>query len=616
MIVMRVLTTGITLLLMFQHTLNAHGYWQQRVEYTMDIDFDVRKHQYSGVQSLKYFNNSPDTITRVFYHLYFNAFQPGSAMDIRTQNLPDADSRLVNRIARLKPGEQGFLKPETLKQDGTELTFTVHETILEAHLAAPLLPNTSTTLDMRFTGQVPLLVRRAGRDSREGIDYSMAQWYPKICAYDTDGWHPNPYILREFYGVWGDFDVKITIDARYIVAATGYLQEQNATTENGTSGEGNPGRQRKKTWHFIAPDVHDFVWAADPEYVHKHYERHDGVTMHFFYVPESANEDAWEQLPAIMDRVFEFVNETFGQYPYKSYAFIQGGDGGMEYPMATLITGNRPLTSLVGVSVHEVLHAWYHTLLATNESLYAWMDEGFTSYASTRVMHMLRQEGLIPGDTSQDPFRRTYGDYIHIALSGIEEPMNLHADHFSTNTAYGIAAYNKGIIFLRQLEYIIGAEVVDRTLRRYFEEWKFRHPRPADFLRIAEKESGMILDWYLEYWVNTTRKIDYSIGTVQPVRRGTEIVLYRDELMPMPIEVQVEDIEGNCTLYYIPLDLMRGAKAPDSECAWHLLEPWPWVNPNYTLTVPQSHSTLRSVVIDPSGRLADIRPEDNRWVFP
>ena len=212
------------LLLSIQFIIAQPERWQQRVQYKMDIDFDVKKHQFNGNQTIKYTNNSPDTLDRIFYHLYFNAFQPGSMMDVRSRTISDPDPRVDDRIFKLTPDEIGFHKISALSQDGIPLKFEMVETILEVKLAKPILPGKTTTLDMSFSSQVPLQIRRSGRNNAEGIDYSMAQWYPKLCEYDYQGWHANPYIGREFYGVWGDFDVTLHIDANYMVGGTGYLQ--------------------------------------------------------------------------------------------------------------------------------------------------------------------------------------------------------------------------------------------------------------------------------------------------------------------------------------------------------------------------------------------------------
>ncbi|MEL6942988.1 MAG: M1 family metallopeptidase, partial [Bacteroidota bacterium] len=325
--------------------------WQQRAEYEMEIDFDVKKHQYKGKQKLTYYNNSPDTLDRVFYHLYFNAFQPGSMMDVRQGSL-DSDPRVGTRISKLAPNEIGYQKVMSLKQDGKDTKYEIVGTILEVELAEPIMPNSKTVLVMEHEAQVPLQIRRSGRMNKEGIDYSMAQWYPKLSEYDYQGWHANPYIGREFHGVWGDFDVKISIAEDYVVAASGYIQNPDEVGHGYSDGKPKA-KKGKITYHFNAPNVHDFVWAADPDYKHTTLKSKEGVLMRFFYQENAKTKDNWEALPAIMDEVFQYANKTYGKYPYEVYSFIQGGDGGMEYPMATLITGERVLPSLVGVSIHE-----------------------------------------------------------------------------------------------------------------------------------------------------------------------------------------------------------------------------------------------------------------------
>ncbi len=595
--------------------------WQQRVEYTMDVDFDVTKHQFTGTQRLVYHNNSPDYLDKAFWHLYFNAFQPGSMMDVRSRTIPDPDRRVGDRISKLKPDEEGHLHVRSLTMNGQPVQYEEVGTILEVRLPEPIAPGQSVVFEMEFWGQVPLQIRRSGRDNAEGIAYSMSQWYPKLCEYDYQGWHPEPYIGREFYGVWGDFDVTIHIDKDYIIGATGVLQNPEAIGY-GYLPEGQQPRRPegdKLTWHFKAENVHDFVWAADPDYKHVTRTRKDGTVLHFFYQENERTRDNWARLPEIMDRAFDFINAHYGQYPYPQYSFIQGGDGGMEYPMATLITGERNLGSLVGVSVHELMHSWYQGVLATNESLYAWMDEGFTSYAAAEVMNWLRQQGLVPGAPSDNPHIGDYQTYTRFALSGQEEPLSTHADHFQTNRAYGIGSYVKGAIFLHQLQYIVGRQAFDQIMLDYFDTWKFRHPNDEDFIRVAEKRSGLVLDWYHQYWINTTHTIDYGIKEVAPSgKKQVTVTLERVGKMPMPVDVVITYSKGRKELVTIPLRIMRGAKPQEfDDMDFRVAEDWPWVNPTYELVldgVKLKH--IERIEIDPSRRLADVNLLNNVWERP
>ncbi|MEL7121132.1 MAG: M1 family metallopeptidase [Bacteroidota bacterium] len=586
--------------------------WQQRIHYQMDIDFDVTNHQFQGTQKVTYFNNSPDQLDKVFYHLYLNAFQPGSMMDVRSRNISDPDRRVGSRISKLDDSQIGYQKISSLKQNGKDVEYEVVGTILEVTLNEPIKPNSSVVFEMEFEAQVPIQIRRNGRNSAEGIDYSMAQWYPKMCEYDYQGWHANPYIGREFYGVWGDFEVNISIDSSYTLAFTGYLQN----TEEIGHGYEEEGMEVKRpegdklTWKIKAYSVHDFLWAADSEYTHIKKKRKDGNVLHFFYVENERTADTWTLLPDIMDSAFDFIEEHYGEYPYKKYSFIMGGDGGMEYPMGTLITGNRGLGSLVGVSIHELMHTWYQMLMGTNESLYAWMDEGFTTYASAETMNYLRKEGKLNGEVVDDPQLSAVKGFARFAKTGLEESLTTHSDHFVTNRAYGTGSYTKGRVFLAQLEYIIGEENVDKGLLRYYDLWKFKHPNVNDFVRVMEKTSGLELDWYKEYMVHTTHLIDYSVEDIKEGEDGKgEVTLGKIGYFPMPLDVKVTYKDGSSEMYNIPLRLMRGNK-PLAD-GMKLAEDWPWTNPTYNFSLSKAASEVLSVEIDPNGGMADVDLSNN-----
>lgn len=591
-------------------------YWQHQVDYQIELDMNVEDFTFRGKQKLTFTNNSPDTLQQVFYHLYFNAFQPGSMMDVRSLTIEDADSRVADRISTLEPNEIGRLEPVGIKQDGKKLSWKLRGTILQVPLKTPLLPGKSTVLDMDFEGQVPVQIRRSGRESREGVALSMAQWYPKLCNHDDLGWHPNPYVGREFYGIWGDFDVKITIDKIYVLGGTGYLQNPNEVGYGYQDDGVDVSYQGKEklTWHFKAPNVHDFVWAADPEYVHYSVEMEDGPELHFLFKgQDSTMVHNWFNLAEYTMKTFEYANEHFGKYPYDQYSVIQAGDGGMEYPMATLITGRRRFGSLVGVTVHEVMHSWYHGVLATHELLYPWMDEGFTTYASAYVMaHLFPEED----DNALDKLQRSYASYFSIAGTEDEDALTTHGDHYRTNRGYGIAAYSKGQVYLHQLSYVVGQDVLLRSLRRYYNEWKFKHPTAHDFLRVVEKESGLVLDWYHEYFVNSTATVDYAIREVDQKGPNTHLTLQRVGRMPMPVELLVKLKDGSEQLHYIPLVMMHGSKSSeDSEIITIEHNEWPWTNPTHTLELEVPVSDIESLEIDPSLRMADVDRSNNRIDF-
>ena len=292
------------LILSFSTFLSAQpDRWQQHVKYNMNVDVDVNTNRFIGTQKLEYTNNSPDKLDRVFFHLYWNAFQPGSEMDVRSQELgkilingkADWDSRVRDRISKLTPDEIGYQKIKSLKLNGVEQTMKLHGTILEVDLSKPILPRSKVNFELVFEVQVPHQIRRSGRDNAEGVRYSMSQWYPKMCEYDYEGWHPTPYTAREFYGVWGDYDVTIKIDKSYKLAGTGVLQ--NASEIGwGYDKPGTPLRDiniAKRAWHFVGNNVHDFVWAADPNYEHLAREQ-DGVTINVIYKKVDSLKKNWE----------------------------------------------------------------------------------------------------------------------------------------------------------------------------------------------------------------------------------------------------------------------------------------------------------------------------------
>lgn len=587
---------------------NSTSYWQQHADYKMNVDMNVKNFQYSGDQELVYTNNSPDTLNTVFYHLFFNAFQPGSEMDVRSRTISDPDRRVQDRISKLSPSQQGFLKVNSLTKDGQPLSFEEVGTVLEVDLDEPILPGDKVTFKMKFSGQVPEQIRRSGRNSSEGVALSMTQWYPKLAEYDFQGWHADPYIGREFHGVWGNYDVKLSIDKSYTVGATGVLQNANEIG-HGYQDEGvkvKSSKGEKHTWHFIAEKVHDFSWAADPEYIHDKRTAADGTVLHFLYKDNPEIKENWKNLQPKTEELLLFFNEHIGPYPWPQYSVIQGGDGGMEYAMLTLITGERNFGSLVGVTAHELAHAWFQHLLATNESIHEWMDEGFTTYIASLAMNEVMNEN------KENPFEGAYTSYNRLATSGVEQPQSTHADRFEYNAAYGASAYSKGGVFLAQLGYIIGEENLQNTLKRYYEDWKFKHPTPNDFIRVAEKVSGAELDWYLQDWTQTTNTIDYGIKTVEEDGTGTKITLERIGLMPMPIEVKVTYEDGTSELVYIPLQMMRWEKPASEDTTNRIIkDDWAWAYPTYSFSLEKPKDKISSIEIDPSNLMADINRDNN-----
>jgi hypothetical protein len=597
------------LLLAFVQLSFSQNYWQQHVEYFMDINMDVSDFTFSGKQKLIYTNNSPDTINKVYYHLFFNAFRPGSQMDVRSRTIKDPDSRVGNRIFELNPKDYGSLDVISLEQNGKEVVFEQKETILLARLEKPLLPGKKTELSMVFKGQVPLQIRRSGKMNKEGVHLTMTQWFPKLSEYDFEGWHPNPYIAREFHGVWGDYTVNITIDKNYVIGGTGYLKNANEIG-HGYSNKNKEKKEETLTWEFYAPNVHDFAWAADPDYIHDIQQSNSGVDLHFFYKPDVEKEN-WKKLQEDTLGLLEYFEKNIGPYPWKQYSVIQGGDGGMEYAMCTMITGKRSYPSLFGVTAHELAHSWFQHILANNEAKHPWMDEGFTEYITSLA------EKSVSGKTSLFPHKSSYDSYYMInkiqlqnpALT-IEQPLTIHSDRYDYNFTYGASSYSKGAVFLSQLGYIIGKENLSKTIKRYYNEFKFKHPTPNDFKRVAEKVSDLELEWYLNDWTRTTNKVDYDLGVFDKDSR--DLTIKRIGRIPMPLEILVSFNDGSTATYYIPIDLMQGNKTFYNNVV--ILEPWSWVNTEYVFEI-QGNKKIIKIEVDPSKRLADVNQNKNILKF-
>ena len=596
--------------------------WAQEVDYDMDIRLDTETHRVDGHQVLTYTNNSPDTLHTVYYHLYFNAFQPQSMMAERNRHLPDPDGRTVPRIFNLAPDEQGWQKVESLTQDGTSVSYNINDTVMRVDLAEPIPPGTSTTFEMEYRSQVPLQTRRSGRDSRgDRIDYSMTQWFPKLAEYDERGWHANFYVNREYYAPYGEFDVRITLPAEYTIGATGVLQNPNEVGHgydiNG-NGTWRPSDLQTSsdslTWHFRAEHVHNFAWSADPEYIHDKVTA-DGTTHHILYKEEVAEQ--WRPLQDDMPELTRFFSQEYGDYPYPQMTVAQGGDGGMEYPMFTVVSSydgpefenKSSYQSVLGTTVHEFAHMWYYSSLGTNEADYAWMDEGFTSYATEEGMaHLLGRPANHVGSRLS---------VVTMHDLGLAEPFSTPADWFSTNLAYGVTSYPGGQMFVDMMGYVIGDEQRDQWLKRYVRERTGAHPDPFDLELFAEQESGLMLDWYFWQFTESTRTVDDAITNLEQQPRGDSVAvdlrLERKGSIRMPQDVKLTLADGSTQWINVPLASMHGHKPVSDD--WIVAEPWPWVAPENTVSVTVP-ARVEEAVIDPNGQTPDVNRLNNSASLP
>ncbi|HZK75390.1 MAG TPA: M1 family aminopeptidase [Candidatus Kapabacteria bacterium] len=501
-------------------------------------------------------------------------------------------------------------------------------------LSKLLAPGDSVTIAFPFREQIPRQIRRSGWMSREGVEYSMAQWYPKICEYDAEGWQHQEYVSREFYGVWGDFHVEMTLPARYTVGATGQCMNPSevghgydqiaAGVKAGL--QGPTASSGMTTWKFHAAHVHDFAWVADDDYIHEWMTWQDTITIHSFY--KSWARSYWEK-NALAYSLFALstYNHDFGPYAYRNFSCTMAGDGGMEYPQLIMITGYRPNPlSLAGVIAHEVGHQWFYGMLGSNETREAFMDEGFTTYATTMAMNALfgdHQE--YPGEPHSwlDWFipkfsnkRDNYRFYQEIASQGYEEPLDIPHDWFREDVTAGLV-YGKTAAILNMLQYTLGDSTFAAGMKEYYGEWRFKHPHLLDFQRVMEKVSHTDLAWFFDEWFKTTRTVDYAACGVKSTpafsRRGqgavdsgytTTVTLHNNRLAVMPLDLLLHYNDGTSEAATIPLAVNKNLDYHKDGVS-HYFPSWDWVAPNYSgsIITPKPVSWFE---IDTSWRLQDL----------
>ena len=589
-----------------------NAYYQQYAKYKMDIEVDAKNFTYTGNQTLTYSNNSPDELNVVYYHLYWNAFKAGSMMDQRVTNQgKNGDSRLqsngISTLSSIPKEEEGEQNIHWIKQNGKELKFEIQETVMKVYLNTPLKPNSKTTFTMEWDAVIPMQIRRAGRNNREGIDMTVTQWYPKIAEYDYDGWATFDYIGREFHAPFSDYEVNIKIDKDYVIGAGGTLENPLDVKGYDAKATIKTDKNNKATWKWTAKNMLDFAWAADRDYTVESFVILDGPKVNFVY-QKSEKTKYWAQAKPYVTKFFHIMNATYGRYVYPSYSFIQAGDGGMEYGMCTMMLGEaKTLDGLVGLMVHEGGHSWNQQMMAYNESVRPWMDEGFTSYYDDSIMYQL----FPPKKAQANPFIESLDRYRNFVKKGIEEPAVWLGDHHDNGTAYSFATYVKGELFLVQLGYIMGEQNLALVMKEFYNEWHLKHPTDRDFMHIAQKVSGMDLKWFLNYWINTTKTIDYGIKNVKYGEVFTTITLENKGAVPMPIDFSILTTDKKVVNYQIPLNMTHTWKTKDIYGDFTTMAYWPWTQKEYTFTIPYNKSQISALGIDFSQRLADVNLEDN-----
>lgn len=488
------------------------SYWQQQVNYTIDVTLDDKAHALDGYIKINYYNNSSDTLHFIWFHLWPNAYKNDrTAFSDQLLENGRTDFYFSNNDKR---GYINRLDFKVNKITARTEDHPQHQDIVKLVLPESLPPKASILIETPFHVKLPYNFSRGGH-IRES--YQLTQWYPKPAVYDKYGWHEMPYLDQgEFYSEFGNYDVSISVPKKYIVASTGVLQQQETDTANATL-------------HYKQENVHDFAWFADKDFMISHDTLQlstGSIDVYAYY--NKANKDQWKNAIGYIKSAIRTKSNWVGGYPYKTVSVVespQKGDGGMEYPTITLISSPGNDKSLDYLINHEVGHNWFYGILGSNEREHPWMDEGMNTYYDNRYAR--QQYGKQDADVIdiKVPFirNRMPEDPTHTVLQTMtavkkDQPIETTADRFNMYN-YNVVAYTKTGDWMKLLEKEIGQDTFDKLMHEYFNRWKFRHPYPEDFKLLAEEISGKSLD--------STFALLKSKGNIEsPVKKDTRLASF------------------------------------------------------------------------------------------
>jgi hypothetical protein len=610
------------------------GYWQQDVAYVIKASLDDQKDMIDGELMLTYYNNSPDILSDVYFHLYQNAFQPGSYYD---------DLQKHNKIKT----EYGKNEKDTLdevvewvKVNGAVVMPSFDNTIMKIHLPQPMQPGGVISFNIKFKsyfGDGGNVRRRMKLfyDDWKNKHYDGVHWYPRICVYDRKfGWETDQHLGREFYGDFGTYDVELTLPAKYINEATGELQNEKSVLpddlrrkidiKNFAKKPYNSAPEVKldsigtKTWKYHAINVHDFAFTCDPTY------RIAETTWNGIRCIGMAQEphaSGWQNSAELVADVLKTYSRDFGMYLYPKMVACDARDG-MEYPMLTLDGGRYP--DYNNVISHEIGHNWFFGMVGNNETYRAFMDEGFTQFltswymssieAKTDAMYKYKNKYIARYATKM-PAREqvAYIGYMLDAVNDMDETLNQHSDGFNGAVNHGGGyrhVYYKTATMLWNLQYVLGDSLFQNAMKNYFNEFRIAHPYPEDFRNSIIHYTHVDLNWFFDQWLETNKHIDYEIEDVNHKGGDTyEIVFEREGRMQMPVDFTVTAKDGKTYEFYIPNTYFVKNTSATVLPYWR---GWDLLQPQYkcTVTIP---SGISKVEIDPTHRLADIDMTNNYW---
>ncbi len=628
------------------------GYWQQDVAYKIKANIDETTDIIGGEEQLAYFNNSPDTLYFVYFNLYQNAFQPGSYLD----DLQRHNGEHV-KYGKYEKAKEGILIDQMSSGDKA-LKTQLDNTVMKVFLDKPLAPNQSTIFNIKFRtffDKGSTRRRMAKYMASDGsTHYNGCQWYPKMCVYDRkSGWNTDQHLNREFYGDFGSFDVELTFSSNYVVEATGVLQNEKQVLPDTLKAKLQIrnfkdkkwdekasiitpyNKDERKTWIYHADNVHDFAWTADPTYRIAD-TMWNGVRC--VGICQEPHASGWQNSAIYCAKIIKCFSQDMGMYEYPKMVVADAQDG-MEYPMLTLDGGRNP--SYHSLLVHEVGHNWFYGMLGNNETYRAMMDEGFTQFLTAWGMEHIDGDSVKPGKNRNKYVQHfsepsvvrdgnVYIGYLRDATLYNDEPLNTHSDMFNGALAHGGGyghVYYKTATMLYNLQYVLGDSVFKAAMKHYVAQWKMCHPYPEDFRNSVIQFTHIDLNWFFDEWIETTKNIDYKIASVKKGKDKDQykIKLKRKGRMQMPIDLRVVSKKDSAYDYLIPntwyeKDLHQKLDAPHTKPEFQSSRDsvlpkwygWDKLQPTYTATVTIPGG-VKNVIIDPSGRLADINDFDNSW---
>ena len=584
-------------------------YWEQRADYDLHGTLDTATKSLHGEMTLRYTNNSPDTLHFLWFQVEQNAFSPGSLNSL----VFPAESRFGAR--NFEGGDVIERFNEVVATKKTPLKTRVEGTVMKVDLAAPLAPGKTTTFDVAWHFNIP--EHGADRMGRDGSLFELAQWYPRVCVYDDlRGWNTEPYLGQgEFYLEYGDINVAVTVPAGYIVAATGTLQNvaevltptqvsrlaQAAKSETPVhiitqqdlqSGAARPRKTGTMTWRFSAKDVRDAVWAAAPDYLWdaSSWQGH----MAFAYYRPSATE-TWKDAADMARMSIMEYSERWFPYPYPQISAVEGPISGMEYPMLAMETKSADKYDLYNVVTHEIGHMWYQMIVGSNERMHMWQDEGFNTF-----INYFSEARRYPEKGSYEQRVAHDRDMVEQFMQhNYDEPLEVQPDRINPQLL-GENAYVKTAVGLAQLrDEILGPQAFDEAFREYTRRWAFKHPSPADFYKTMEDVSGKRLDWFFREWFIENAHFNVGIDTVVQKQVGgvdSVGVRYRNYARGvLPLRVRFTFNDGSTQDFNYPAEV------------WS-------TNPLfYDRFYDFSGKTVTKIQIDPENRIVDTDPDNNVW---